>query len=215
MHPYRILVRDLVKPLRVARPRMNERRQTKGGKKKHLAFGSVDVVAMDVALDVAGNGMLRPVPVFQRLRIKLELARRSGKTSDSVTFDLDSDWRPVLFDYVGQRIDRAPLQVFWLQNLTVQLVDVVFDEESTVFPHVVERREPLVRGRLRQARNAVLKDPPVVFVDSDLLSRPIRRFKVAADAHRSIRIDPPGQLNPEFIFLPDLAQSGLAVCFIS
>src|SRR5580693_2890027 len=119
MHPDRILVRDLVEPLRVARPGMNERRQTKRRKEQHLAFGAVDVVAMDVALDVAGNGILRPVPVFQRLRIKLEFARRSWKTSDSFAIDLDSDWRSVLFDYVGQRINRAPLHFFWLQNLAV------------------------------------------------------------------------------------------------
>src|SRR5271167_1777456 len=118
MHPYRILVRDLVEPLRVARPGMDERWQAEGRKEKHLAFGAVDVVAMDVALDVAGNGILRPVPVFQRLRIKLEFARRSWKTGDSFTIDLDPDWRSVLLDHVGQRINRATLHFFWLQNLT-------------------------------------------------------------------------------------------------
>src|SRR5580692_5658968 len=148
MHPYRILVRDLVEPLRVARPGMDERWQAEGRKEKHLAFRGVDVIAMDVALDVAGNGILRPVPVFQCLRIKLEFARRSWKTSDSFAIDLDSDWRSVLFDYVGQRINRAPLNLFRLKHFPVQLVDVVFDEESTVFPHIIERREPFAGGGL-------------------------------------------------------------------
>src|SRR5580693_3873096 len=214
MHPDRVLVRDLVEPFRVPRPGMDERWQAERRKKQHLAFGAVDVVAMDVALDVAGNGILWPVPVFQRLRIKLEFARRSWKTGDRFATDLDPDWGFVLFHYMGQRINRAPLDFIWLQNLAVQFVDIVFNQESAVFSHVIERHEPFAGGGLRQTRNAVLKDPSVVLVDSELLSGTVRRFKVTTDAHRSIGIDPPRQLNPELIFLPNLAQSGLAMRFI-
>src|SRR5580700_8192145 len=97
MHPDRILVRDFVEPLRVARPGMNESWQAERRKKQHLTFGAVDVVAMDVALNVAGNGVLRPVPVFQRFRIKFEFSRRCWKTGDSFAIDLDPDWRSVFF----------------------------------------------------------------------------------------------------------------------
>src|ERR1700674_437066 len=164
---------------------MDERWQAKGGKKKHLAFGGVDVVAMDMALDVAGNGMFRPVPFLQRLRIKFEFTRRCWETGDGVAIDLNSDWHPVLLDYVRDRIDRTILQLFWLESLPVQFVDVVFNQESSVLPHVVERREPFAGGCLGQARNAVLKDPSVILVNSELLPRPIGRFEVAADAHGS------------------------------
>src|ERR1700685_1678556 len=194
---------------------MDERRQAERGQKKHFALCGVDIVAMDVALDVAGNRMLRPMPVFQCLRIKFEFPRWRGKTGDSVVIDLDPDWRTVLLDYVCDWIDRASLHFFWLENLAVQFVDVVFDQERAVLPHIIQRREAFTGSRLRQTGNTVLKDPPVVFVDSDFLSRPVRRFKVAADAHRSVRIHSPRQFDPEFVFLPNFTQSGFAVRFIS
>src|ERR1700680_526664 len=127
MQPDGILVRDFVEPLRIARPRMNECWQAERGQKKHLAFGSVDVVAMDMALDVAGNRMFRPLPVFQRLRIKFELARRSRKPGDGIAINLNSDWRSVLLYYARNRVNRAPLHLFWLENLPVQFVNIIFN----------------------------------------------------------------------------------------
>src|SRR5580704_1887996 len=173
MHPDRILVRDFIEPLRIARPGMDQRGQAKGGQKKHLAFGSVDVVAMDMTLDVTGNGMLRPVPVFQSLRIKFEFARRCGETSDGVAIDLNSDRGSVLLYYVRKRIDRAALQLFWLESFPVQFVNIVFNQECAVLPPVIEWREPFAGSRLRQTGNTVLKNPAVILIDSDFLARTV------------------------------------------
>src|ERR1051326_7704664 len=65
VQPNRILVRNLVEPLRVAGAAVNERRQPEGRKKKHLSFIYVDIVPVPVAFDICGNGELGPSPVLK------------------------------------------------------------------------------------------------------------------------------------------------------
>src|SRR6266567_3269733 len=54
-------------------------------------------------------------------------------------------------------------------------------------------------------RNAVLKDPLIVFVDFDLLARSIRRFEVTPYTKLARWVDAPRKLDPEFVFFPHLA----------
>src|SRR5881392_1194683 len=53
MQPQRIGVRDLVEPLRVARARVDERREQEGRQEHHLAIRAVDLRPVHVASDVA------------------------------------------------------------------------------------------------------------------------------------------------------------------
>src|ERR1051326_7966987 len=74
VQPNRIFMRDLVQPLCIPGAAVNERREAEGREEKHLSFIYVDVVPVHVALDVCGNGALRPAPVFQCFGVKLQLA---------------------------------------------------------------------------------------------------------------------------------------------
>src|SRR5262249_38016074 len=68
--------------------------------------------------------------------------------------------------------------------------------------------------RGRQSRNAVLKDPAVVFADAEFFAGTIRRLKVLAYPERAVGVDAPGEFDPELVFLPDFAQSGLTMRFV-
>src|SRR5438105_435856 len=56
VHPYRILMRNLIEPFGVAGAAVNQSRQTKGRKQQHLALVGINVVAMYVTPYICGNG---------------------------------------------------------------------------------------------------------------------------------------------------------------
>src|SRR5947209_11245950 len=58
MHPDRVLVGNLVEPLGIAGAAMNQGRQAEGRQQEHLALADIDVVAMNVALYICGDGIL-------------------------------------------------------------------------------------------------------------------------------------------------------------
>ncbi len=142
---------------------------------------------MDVRADaVVGNRVLGVAEVDHSLRVEFLLAARCWKTELPSSVDFDAS--------VG--------------NLGLVLViDRRLDQEGAMLAHVVQWRQLLVRGRFGQAFD-VLEDVAVVFVDSDALSLPVRRFEVLADAERAVVVDAPGELNPELVLLPHLARIG-------
>src|SRR5437764_3849750 len=94
-------------------------------------------------------------------------------------------------------------------------INIFFNQKCAVFAHVIIWSQPLSGSRLRQTRNTVLENPPVVFANLQLLTRTVRRLKIPADAHAPIRINPPGKLDPELLFFPHFTQPSLAVRLIS
>ena len=74
MNPHGVRIGDLIEPLRVARTRMDQCRQTEGGDKQVLAPFGIDVGGMDMAMNVARRGIFRPAPFFERGRVELQLA---------------------------------------------------------------------------------------------------------------------------------------------
>src|SRR5882724_5711708 len=60
-------------------------RETESRYQDSLIF--FEIVRMNVTLDVGGNGVLRPAPVRQGARKKLQSATRRGKTSFEFTID--------------------------------------------------------------------------------------------------------------------------------
>src|SRR5262249_31723593 len=64
-----------------------------------------------------------------------------------------------------------------------------------------------------QSRYAILENPAVVFFNSEFLTRAVGRFEELADAHGAVGIDSPRQLDPEFVFFPNFAETGFAMGF--
>ena len=96
--PERVAIGYFVQPLGVPRPRVNQGRQAKCGKQQHFAGIEIDIVGMHMALDVAGNGMLRPLPILQRLGKKFQLTRRRGKADARFAVDFDANRVAVFYD---------------------------------------------------------------------------------------------------------------------
>ena len=66
MEPQRVRVRDLGEPFRVARARVDERREAEGRQEHHLAPGAIDLRPVHVAPDVARHGLRGPLPLLER-----------------------------------------------------------------------------------------------------------------------------------------------------
>src|SRR5260370_12595514 len=94
-------------------------------------------------------------------------------------------------------------------------IAALLDQESTIAAHVGEWGQPFVGGSRGQARHAVLENPAIEVFDRQFLAGAIRRFEILADAERAIGIDAPRKLNPELILLPDFAEAGRAMRFVS
>src|SRR6185436_10717227 len=69
MEPERIRVGDLVEPLRVRAARVDLHRQAEGRDERH--FAGFEILAMDVAADVARRGEVGPAPARERRRVEL------------------------------------------------------------------------------------------------------------------------------------------------
>src|ERR1041384_2088740 len=172
------------------------------------------MLGMHMTLDVSGNGVFRPFPILQSLGKKFELARRRGKSDASLTVDFYSQRGAVSRDDFARLIDYRIRELRRFNAGLMNSVDMILDEKCAVFTHILERRKVLLSGGLRQARNAIIEDPTVVVVDRHLRARFIRRFKKLANSQCAVRIDAPGELDPEFVFFPDLADSRCFVGFI-
>src|SRR5262249_57065865 len=99
--------------------------------------------------------------------------------------------------------------------LLVQRADATAHLEGAVPAHPLERRQALGRRRLGQPRDRVGEHPPVVLVNAEPGGRPVLRLEVLADAQRAVGVDPPRELDPELVLLPDLAWVGLTGVFDS
>src|SRR5438876_9231224 len=55
----------------------------------------------------------------------------------------------------------------------------------------------------------MLEDPTVVFFDRQLLSWAIRGLEVFAYAETTVRVDAPGEFNPELVLFPHFTWIGL------
>ena len=185
---------------------MDQGRQPEGGEQEELALRAIDRGPVDVAPDVGGERVLGPLPLLERLRVELELARRRGEADARLTVHLDADRSTSPGDEPRGRIHGRARQVLRPERRLVRPVDAVLDEERAVLPHVGQRREPLLRGRLRQSGHGVLEHPAVELVHRELLARPGRRLEPPPDAERAVRVDPPGELDPELVLFPDLPE---------
>ena len=72
--------------------------------------------------------------------------------------------------------------------------------------HELERCLPHGSSIIGQARHLVGENRFVVLVDADRLTRPRRALEPLANAERAIGIDPPRQVDPELVLLPDFAR---------
>ena len=80
--PQRVVVRDLVEPLH-RRARVDERRQPEIREQIELAVLALQVAPVHVPRHVARDRVLGPAPVDERLRSKLEPARRRREAGDA------------------------------------------------------------------------------------------------------------------------------------
>ncbi len=89
MNPERIGMGDLVEPFRIGAARVYLDGHAESGDEDHLVL--VQLLRMDVALDIAGDGMLRPAPIGKGGGIELEPAAGGGETAQDSAVDLDTD----------------------------------------------------------------------------------------------------------------------------
>ena len=155
---------------------------------------------------IGGHGVLGPLPVLERRRVELELARGRGEAGAELAVDENADARPALRGHARHRVHRRAFALGLRQGRLVRAIDVVGDQERAVLAHVRERRQPLLPGDFGQTGHAVLEDPPVELLDPQLLAGPVRRLEVLADAEGPVGIDAPRELDPELVFLPHLPQ---------
>ncbi len=209
-------VAELVEVLGVPAPGVDQRRQPERRNQHELAGLKVDLAAADVGLDVARRGVLRPTPVAHRGRVDLQLARRRQPTERRVAVLVHDAHGAGLADqrHLGVERDRLAQHALIVgdgalglrlgQRTLVDPVDLRVDLDHAELPHVLQRCQTERCGLLRQTWHVVLEDVAVVLVDRDLLTGPVRRLEVLADAELAIRVDPPGQLEPELVLLPHL-----------
>jgi len=125
-----------------------------------------------VAPRIGGHGVLGPLPVLERRRVELELARRRGEAGAELAVDENADSRPL---FAATRVTgstdapRAPPPT----AASVRAVDVVGDQEGAVLPHVRERGSAPAPCA-SQTGHAVFEDPPV-----ELSTRSSRRTGTA------------------------------------
>ena len=178
-----------------------------------------------MAARVPRHGKLRPSPLGQRPRPELEPPRRRRKTLPDHAVHLDAHPAPPFLVPVERRqrhhirrwrrrrpCERPPgfvnahvVELALRHTLLVDRPHRRVDLERPVAAHVLERRPPLPRGLLGQARHRVLENPPVVLVHGHLLARLRARLEELPDPARAVRVDPPRQLDPELVLLPHLA----------
>ena len=129
-------------------------------------FGAVDLGPVHVAADVARHRLLRPLPVLERLREELELARGRREADDALRrrSRRRPPRRPCVTSLRRRRRPRRPRGPAPASGLLVGAVDVVLDEERAVLAHVRERRQALLlrrppAGRARCARRSSGRTP--------------------------------------------------------
>jgi len=215
----RVGVGEFVEELRVARARVDYRRQPVGRQQQVLAAIVVDQRVMHVAARVGGHGVLGPAPVDQLLLEELELARGRVEPAPRHAVELRGDGvgatgeRKVggVEGALGDGLLRAgDLGVIEILHLgLVRRVVVARDLHHAVAAHVLQRGVPLRLGLLGQAGHGVLEHPAVVLLEPDLLARAVWRLVVLADAERPVGVRAPGDLDPELVLLPHLARVGL------
>src|SRR3990172_11397700 len=94
MNPEGVGMSDLVEPLRVRAAGVNLNGKTERGDEGD--FTVLEVFRVNLALDIARKGVLRPAPLRERRGVELELAARSRKAADDSGIDLDPDRSPSL-----------------------------------------------------------------------------------------------------------------------
>ena len=208
VHPHGIAVRDLVEPLGIAGPGVDQRGQPEGGQQREFPVLAVEFVGVHVALDVGGDGVFRPAPVHHGLGIEFLLQRRRGKARPRRTVHHDAHGLAIGDQGVRLRIDFGARDRLVVQRLEVFRVGRLLHLEGPVLAHVIQGGKSFLTGGLGQPVH-VIEDVPVVFVDGDLLARPVGRNEVIPHAQAAVGIDAPGQFDPELVLFPDLARVGL------
>ena len=151
---------------------MDQRGQPEGGNQRELAIVTVELVGVHVALDVGGDGVLRPAPVHHGLGVEFLLQRRRGEARARRPIHHDAHGLAIGDQGIRLRIDLGARGRLVIQLLEVLRVGRLLHLEGAVLAHVVQGGQPFFRGSLGQPVH-VVEDVPVVFVDGDLLAGPV------------------------------------------
>ena len=204
MHPDRVPVGDLHQPLGIARTAVDQRGQPEGRHQHVFSLALVEHVVVDVALDVFRDRVFRPVPVHHGLGVELVLPGRGGEAHHGLALDHDPDVLSVLADHARFLVDLGALELLFAEQGLVLFVGLsLLDLEGPVLGHVLEFGKPLLLRGFRKAFHP-FEHVLVVFFYGDLLTGTVGRLEMLSDSHAAVRVDPPAQLDPEFILFPDL-----------
>src|SRR6516164_4562225 len=131
---------------------------------------------------------LLPTPISHGSRENLQLPRWSVVTNNGFPFHHDADRPPLLRDH-SIRLYLRSCQLLLGQCYLVLFVHIASNFERPVLPHVLQWRQTLLFRGLGEPGHGVLKNPSVIFIDGELLSWPVRRFKILP-----IPIEPSGSI---------------------
>src|SRR2546429_6653471 len=191
---------------------MDQRGQAERGDKQVFAPFVINDRWVDMTTGVARYSILRPTPLLECSRVKLQLARGSGKALTCFIIDHHTDSRPITNNFTTMFVNLCAFQLNMFQFALIEREDgrkLARNFKGAIFLHVLQRCQVFSGCRCWQAWHTIFKDPAVVFFNAKFFAGAIGRPEVFTNTQASIGVDAPGQLYPEFILFPYLARVDL------
>src|SRR6266542_3523302 len=106
---------------------MNQYRQAEGGQERELASRWIQLPPVHMARNISRQGIFRPAPLFQRVRIELELTRRCRETHPWSAVDLNADGGAPFGNHLGHGIDSGTIELAWRELFRMDLIDLILN----------------------------------------------------------------------------------------
>ena len=152
---------------------MDQGRQAEGGHQGIITFLAVHFFFVNMALDVGRNGVLRPLPVYHRLRVKLILAGRRGEAFYRFALVHDAEGFSIFENHFGIGIHLGAIHLLRRQFFQVPVVSTRLYVEGAVFFHIIQRCQSFLSRRFRQAFG-MFENILVIFVYVHTFTGPVR-----------------------------------------
>src|SRR6266567_5067922 len=132
---------------------------------------------MDMAGGHTWHAVFRPVPLFERRRVELQLARGRREAFAGFAVDHHADGYAVSTNDAVLLIHLRRLKLGGLQFALMQTEDgrlLLWYLKRSVLLHVLQGSQLLAFRRLGQTGYTILEDPAIILEDAQLFARTIR-----------------------------------------